>query len=192
MALKRHSKVSGEFSSSSMSDLVFLLLIFFMMTSTLIAPNALKLLLPQSNNQTIASKPITTVSITKDLRYVEKEVEHDLTEVGPDQKLRDLVNAISHSRRNIFPVVDEEGKLMGIVMLDDIRKIMFNTEMYDTTYVYELMTMPPDIIKITDTMDIVMDKFEKSGAWNLPVVRNGLYVGYLSKSKIYTAYRKVL
>ncbi|MBO7594656.1 MAG: chloride channel protein [Salinivirgaceae bacterium] len=126
------------------------------------------------------------------LMRLEKEVEHDLTEVGPDQKLRDLVNAISHSRRNIFPVVDEEGKLMGIVMLDDIRKIMFNTEMYDTTYVYELMTMPPDIIKITDTMDIVMDKFEKSGAWNLPVVRNGLYVGYLSKSKIYTAYRKVL
>ncbi|HAM97409.1 MAG TPA: biopolymer transporter ExbD [Marinilabiliales bacterium] len=54
---------------SSMSDLVFLLLIFFMITSTLIAPNALKLLLPQSNNQTMATKPITTVSITKDLQY---------------------------------------------------------------------------------------------------------------------------
>jgi len=126
------------------------------------------------------------------LMRLEKEVEHDLTEIGPDQTLRDLVNAISHTRRNIFPVVDEEGKLMGIVLLDDIRQIMFNTEMYDTTYVYELMTMPPDIIKITDTMDIVMDKFEKSGAWNLPVVKNGLYVGYLSKSKIYTAYRKML
>jgi len=126
------------------------------------------------------------------LMRLEKEVENDLTEIGPDQTLRDLVNAISHTRRNIFPVVDEEGKLMGIVLLDDIRQIMFNTEMYDTTYVYELMTMPPDIIKITDTMDIVMDKFEKSGAWNLPVVKNGLYVGYLSKSKIYTAYRKML
>jgi len=126
------------------------------------------------------------------LMRLEKEVEHDLTEIGPDQTLRDLVNAISHTRRNIFPVVDEEGKLMGIVLLDDIRKIMFNTEMYDTTYVYELMTMPPDIIKVTDTMDLVMEKFEKSGAWNLPVVKNGLYVGYLSKSKIYTAYRKML
>lgn len=69
MALKRQIKVSSEFSMSSMSDLVFLLLIFFMITSTLIAPNALKLLLPQSNNQTMATKPITTVSITKDLQF---------------------------------------------------------------------------------------------------------------------------
>ncbi|MBP5667354.1 MAG: chloride channel protein [Salinivirgaceae bacterium] len=126
------------------------------------------------------------------LMRLEKEVEHDLTEVGPDQTLRDLVNAISHSRRNIFPVVDEEGKLMGIVLLDDIRQIMFNTEMYDNTYIYELMVMPPDTVKTTDTMDVVMEKFEKSGAWNLPVIKNGLYMGYISKSKIYTAYRKVL
>lgn len=69
MAIKSRSKVSPEFSMSSMTDIVFLLLIFFMVTSTLIAPNALKLLLPQSNSQTQANKPITTVSITKDLNY---------------------------------------------------------------------------------------------------------------------------
>ena len=69
MGLKRQSKVSADFSMSSMTDIVFLLLIFFMVTSTLIAPNALKLLLPQSNNQTMASKPITTISITEDLRF---------------------------------------------------------------------------------------------------------------------------
>ena len=68
MALKRRSKVNAAFSMSSMTDIVFLLLIFFMVTSTLVAPNALKLLLPQSNNQT-AAKPITTISITKDLKY---------------------------------------------------------------------------------------------------------------------------
>ena len=68
MALKRRNKVNAAFSMSSMTDIVFLLLIFFMVTSTLIAPNALKLLLPQSNNQTSA-KPITTISITKELRY---------------------------------------------------------------------------------------------------------------------------
>lgn len=68
MSLKRRNRVSAEFSMSSMTDIVFLLLIFFMVTSTLIAPNALKLLLPQSNNQTQA-KPITTVSITSDLQY---------------------------------------------------------------------------------------------------------------------------
>ena len=68
MALKRRNKVNAAFSMSSMTDIVFLLLIFFMVTSSLIAPNALKLLLPQSNNQT-AAKPITTVSITKDMKY---------------------------------------------------------------------------------------------------------------------------
>lgn len=68
MALKRSNKVNASFSMSSMTDIVFLLLIFFMVTSTLVAPNALKLLLPQSNNQT-AAKPVTTVSITKDLKY---------------------------------------------------------------------------------------------------------------------------
>jgi len=68
MALKRRNKVNAAFSMSSMTDIVFLLLIFFMVTSTLVAPNALKLLLPQSNNQTSA-KPITTISITKDLQY---------------------------------------------------------------------------------------------------------------------------
>ncbi|MGM0619925.1 MAG: ExbD/TolR family protein [Bacteroidota bacterium] len=68
MALKRRNKVNSTFSMSSMTDIVFLLLIFFMVTSTLVAPNALKLLLPQSNNQT-AAKPITTISITKDVKY---------------------------------------------------------------------------------------------------------------------------
>ena len=68
MALKRKNRISSEFSMASMSDLVFLLLIFFMITSTLVAPNALKLLLPESNNQTSA-KPITTISITQDLKY---------------------------------------------------------------------------------------------------------------------------
>jgi biopolymer transport protein ExbD len=68
MALKRRNKVNAAFSMSSMTDIVFLLLIFFMVTSTLVAPNALKLLLPQSNNQT-AAKPVTTISVTKDLKY---------------------------------------------------------------------------------------------------------------------------
>ena len=68
MALKRRNKINAAFSMSSMTDIVFLLLIFFMVTSTLVAPNALKLLLPQSNNQT-AAKPITTISITRDIKY---------------------------------------------------------------------------------------------------------------------------
>jgi biopolymer transport protein ExbD len=68
MALKRRNKVELSYSMASMSDIVFLLLLFFMITSTQVAPNALKLLLPQSNNQTVA-KAITTISITADLQF---------------------------------------------------------------------------------------------------------------------------
>lgn len=89
MAIKRRSKISSEFSMSSMTDIVFLLLIFFMVTSTLISPNALKLLLPQSNNQTHANKPIATVSITHDIRYAigDKEVPFSLLERKLVEKL---------------------------------------------------------------------------------------------------------
>ena len=85
MAIKRRSKVSAEFSMSSMTDIVFLLLIFFMVTSTLIAPNALKLLLPQSNNQTQANKPITTVSITADLVFAVE------TQIVPFEQLESYI-----------------------------------------------------------------------------------------------------
>jgi CIC family chloride channel protein len=64
--------------------------------------------------------------------------------------------------------------------------------MYDETYVSSLMSAPPDVIHITDSMEVIMEKFEKSGAWNLPVLKDGKYEGFISKSKIYQAYRKVL
>lgn len=96
MAIRSRNKISTEFSTSTMSDLVFLLLIFFMITSTLISPNALKLLLPRSNNQVHATKPITTISITADLQYyVETE------NVG-------LENLESVLQQKLGPVTDPE------------------------------------------------------------------------------------
>lgn len=88
MALKRGSKISSAFSMSSMTDIIFLLLIFFMLTSTLVHPNALKLVLPQSKNQTSA-KPQTSVSITADLRYYieTKRVSYDELEPALVAKL---------------------------------------------------------------------------------------------------------
>jgi len=119
-------------------------------------------------------------------------VEKDLKRVGPDQTLGDLVKVVSKSCRNIFPVVDEDNMLVGIVLLDDIRNIMFNQEMYDTTYVRDLMILPPSYVSSDETMDCVMKKFEDTGAWNLPVIDEGKYVGFVSKSKIFNAYRKLL
>jgi len=126
------------------------------------------------------------------LMRLDREIERDFIIINPDNTLRELVNAISKSRRNVFPVVNNDNEFIGIVLLDDIRDIMFNPEMYDTTYVHELMTAPPDLVYYTDSMEAIMEKFEETGAWNLPVIKNGKYEGFISKSKIYQAYRKIL
>lgn len=119
-------------------------------------------------------------------------VETDLSIINPDDSLGRLVKTISKSKRNIFPVVDNDGMMLGIVLLDDIRDIMFNADMYENTYVRELMSLPPDFIYLDEPMDSVMRKFEDTRAWNLPVVDKGRYVGFVSKSKIFNAYRDVL
>jgi CIC family chloride channel protein len=121
-----------------------------------------------------------------------KVVEKDLEIINPNDTLGRLVSAISQSRRNIFPVVNDDGLLLGVVLLDDVRELMFETDKYEKVLVKDLMSMPPDQIFIDDPMDKVMEKFETTGAWNLPVVDNGNYVGFVSKSKIFSAYRNVL
>ncbi|MFB6318915.1 chloride channel protein [Saccharicrinis sp. FJH54] len=120
-------------------------------------------------------------------------VETDFEKAYPDWTLGDLIKVISSSKRNIYPVVDRDQKLVGIVLLDDIRNIMFRPEKYDVFKVKKLMIVPPAVISINQTMEEVMNTFEKTGAWNLPVVDdNGVYMGFVSKSKIFNAYRKVL
>lgn len=121
-----------------------------------------------------------------------KVIEKDLEIINPNDTLGRLVSAISQSRRNIFPVVNDDGLLLGVVLLDDVRELMFETDKYEKVLVKDLMSMPPDQIFIDDPMDKVMEKFETTGAWNLPVVDNGNYVGFVSKSKIFSAYRNVL
>jgi len=121
-----------------------------------------------------------------------KEIETDLIKVKPGDKLGDLVKVISKSKRNIFPVVDEYNILEGVVSLDEVREIMFNQELYDTTFIKDLMTMPPSYIDRKENIETVMETFRKTGAWNLPVLDNGYYVGFISKSRIYTTYRELL
>lgn len=121
-----------------------------------------------------------------------KVIETDLKQVRPDATLGELVKVISHSKRNIFPVVEEGGELLGIVLLDDIRHIMFNTDMHDSIIVRSLMIMPPTVVNYDDPMEVVMKKFEETGAWNLPVLQDGKYLGFVSKSKIFSTYRRVL
>ena len=127
------------------------------------------------------------------LMKVENVVEKDFVAVHPEMDLAELVKAISASHRNIFPVTDNEGKLIGIVLLDDIRNIMFRQELYHRFTVGKLMTSAPARLYDTDSMEQVMRTFDDTKAWNLPVVDGeGKYLGFVSKSKIFNSYRQVL
>jgi CIC family chloride channel protein len=121
-----------------------------------------------------------------------KEIETDLLCVQPDSNLGDLVKVIRKSKRNIFPVVDQYNILEGVVLLDDVREIMFNTGQYSETMIRDIMTIPPTYIDITENIETVMEAFRTSGAWNLPVLRNGYYAGFISKSRLYSTYRELL
>jgi len=121
-----------------------------------------------------------------------KEIETDLITVSSGDTLGELVKVISSSKRNIFPVVDEIGVLEGVVLLDNVRDIMFDQELYDDTFVSDLMVMPPSYIDKSEKVDSVMETFQQTGAWNLPVLDGGKYVGFLSKSRIFSTYRDLL
>lgn len=126
------------------------------------------------------------------LMKLNKVIETDLKTVYIDATLGDLVKTVSKSCRNIFPVIDNDGALLGIVLLDDFRKIMFNQDLYETTFVRDFMTTPPTVVNVNDPMDVVMKKFEDTGVWNLPVIEDNKYVGFVSKAKIFNTYRRVL
>lgn len=123
---------------------------------------------------------------------LENVVEKDLVTVPVDASLGDLVKYIAKSKRNIFPVVDDKNNLQGIIYISDIREIMFDEQYYNNTWVRNLMRIPPEIIQLTDSMQEVMNKFRKADAWNLPVVDEGKYVGIISKSSLFSAYREQL
>lgn len=127
------------------------------------------------------------------LMKVENVVEEDFDIVRPEMDLGELVKVISKAKRNLFPVVDASGVLLGIVVLDDIRNIMFRQELYHRFKVDKLMTSPPAKLLVTDPMEIVMREFDDTKAWNLPVIdEDGKYLGFVSKSKIFNSYRQVL
>lgn len=123
---------------------------------------------------------------------IEKMIEKDLLIIHPEQTLEELVALIKKSRRNIFPVVNENNELKGIITLDDVREIMFNPEYQKSVIAETLMHRPPETVQSNDKMEEVMAKFEKTGAWNLPVIDHGEYVGIVSKSRIFNAYRTKL
>ena len=127
------------------------------------------------------------------LLKVHNVIENDFLPVKPEMNLKQMVDVISHSHRNLFPVLNDEGMLQGVVVLDEIRNIMFRPDLYKKMYVSKFMSIPPAKISENSPMGDVMKTFDHTGAWNLPVVDdNGKYVGFVSKSKIFNSYRQVL
>lgn len=123
---------------------------------------------------------------------LKKIVEKDLLVIHPEATLNDLVGLVMKSKRNIFPVVDEEKVLQGIVTLDDIREMMFDDESRQNVIVKTIMQKPPASVSPQEKMQSVMNKFEVTQAWNLPVIDQGKYIGFISKSRIFNAYRNKL
>jgi CIC family chloride channel protein len=115
-----------------------------------------------------------------------------LQTISPKATLGELVEQIRTSKRNVFPVVNEKGEFVGMILLDAIRDVMFDGENYQTLLVEDLMTQPPALINLNETMYTVMQKFEQSEAWNLPVVDKKRYVGFVSKAQIFNKYRQLL
>ena len=125
---------------------------------------------------------------------IDKIIETNFIILKPEMTLREILNnAVAKSSRNHFPVVDNNNNFLGVIRLDDIRHMMFDTELYDKVDASSLMHGSADIIIYEkNSMNEIMDKFKTSGVWNLPVVKNGKYHGYISKSKLLTAYRRQL
>ena len=120
-----------------------------------------------------------------------KVIEKDLVCVNDTQTIADLVEAISKSHRNIFPVLNDTGELKGVILLDDVRHLIFKPEKYYIPLSF-IMHPAPAVVKHDESLDSVMEHFDKTNAWNLPVEKEGKYYGFLSKSKIFSAYRKHL
>ena len=127
------------------------------------------------------------------LMHASDLIEEDFCTVRIDATLGELVKAVEQSERNIFPVLDSKGRFQGFVTLASIRKDMFSPELYPQKHVYNYMQTAPEYVYPDEPMDSVMRKFEKTGAWNLPMVdKDRKYLGFLSKSKIFNAYREEL
>jgi len=126
------------------------------------------------------------------LMDVKSLIETEFISVHADETLGDLVKVVAKSKRNIFPVIDDENDMQGVVFINDIRHIIFKPELYDSTLVSEIMFMPQPIVDPDESMEDVAKKFASSQHYNLPVLKNGKYIGFVSRANVFSAYREKL
>lgn len=126
------------------------------------------------------------------LMNVSELIETNFNTIKPYNTMGDLVEVIKFAHRNIFPVVEDDGTFRGMIKLDDIRHVMFNSDVYDHVYVRDMMFTPEDVIFTSDTVEEVAMKFQQSGAFNIVVIDHGRYLGFISRAKLFSAYRDLL
>ncbi len=125
------------------------------------------------------------------LLKVEKLIETNFNCVPLDGNLGDFVKAVEQSERNVFPVIDAENNYYGVLFVNDLRKLIFKTGLYETILIKDLMFMPSVSVEPEETMDSVVKKFNESGYFNIPVIQNGKYIGFVSRANVFSAYRKL-
>lgn len=135
-----------------------------------------------------SNKDVTILSSLKSERLIETVYET----LKPEATLREITQIIAHSNRNIFPVLTELNQLVGIIQLDQIRETIFKTELYDSLKAKQLMIKPPSVIDANESMHSIMNKFDETNAWILPVVSENEFVGFISKSHLLSNYRSEL
>lgn len=196
MAGVMHAPLTGTFLIAELTG-GYELFLPLLMVST-ISYGTIKIFEPHSIYAMRLAKKGELITHHKDkavltLMNIKSLIEENFQVVRPDMTLGDVVKVITQSSRNIFPVVNEEGKLMGVVLIDNIRNIMFRPELYDKFKVTRFMVTPPGVININMSMEKIMQLFDQTKAWNLPVIdEKGKYLGFVSKSSILNNYRKVL
>jgi chloride channel protein, CIC family len=119
-------------------------------------------------------------------------IETDFEIVTPEMKLGQLIYSIARSKRDLFPVVDEEGMMKGMIKMNDIRNLMFDQDLYEKISVKDLMYMPEFFISPNDPMDLVVEKFKSCGRYNLAVLDEGKYIGFISRARVFSAYRDTM
>ncbi|GAD05368.1 chloride channel protein [Porphyromonas crevioricanis] len=196
MAAVMHAPLTGIFLIAELTGGYDLFLPLMMVSISAYA--TIRIFMPHSIYSLRLAKEGKLLTHQKDkavlrLMSVDSVVETEFEPVMPQMTLGDMVQVIGKSTRNVFPVVDEEGILLGVVLLDNIRNIMFRPELYDRFKVEKFMVSPPAKINNTQSMEDIMRIFDDTQAWNLPVIdTNGHYLGFISKSKVFNSYRTVL
>lgn len=196
MAGVMHAPLTGTFLIAELTGGYNLFLPLLVVSTT--AYGTIKLFLPHSIYSLRLAEEGKLLTHNKDkavmtLMNVENVLENDFSTLNPDMTLRDTVKIFGTSKRNIFPVLTENHHMVGMVLLDNIRNIMFRPELYDRFKVSTFMVSPPARVVNTMSMDEVMKIFDDTGSWNLPVEdEEGRYLGFVSKSQIFNQYREVL